>query len=352
MGSVRYIGSKTRIVDQIVAILGSPKAGGRFVDVFSGTGAVSRGAAMAGWAVYANDYLRSSAHLTLAQLIERKDASLAELGGYEAAIKLLNACKERPGFIYREYSPSGMSVSGHVRNYFTKENAARIDSIRRKIATWKKKGAISNNEEALLIADLLGAANAVANIAGTYGCFLRRFAPNAIRPLELKVRPLLDAGKSEFEVTAMDAFSLTARSEDVLYLDPPYTKRQYPAYYHVLETIAAGDEPIVGGVTGLRPWKDRSSPFCFKRKAPDAFRKILSRLPTNRALVSYSSDGHISLDDLVKVLGEFGRVKVCEVGTIGRYAPNARARKNSTSVIEYVLELSRELNSGKKESSK
>ena len=34
---------------------------------------------------------------------------------------------------------------------------------------------------------------------------------------------------------------------DAVYADPPYTKRQYAAYYHILETIAAGDRPLISG---------------------------------------------------------------------------------------------------------
>lgn len=34
---------------------------------------------------------------------------------------------------------------------------------------------------------------------------------------------------------------------DIAYEDPPYTKRQYGAYYHILETIAIGDEPEITG---------------------------------------------------------------------------------------------------------
>ncbi|MCZ5120468.1 DNA adenine methylase [Escherichia coli] len=30
---------------------------------------------------------------------------------------------------------------------------------------------------------------------------------------------------------------------DLCYIDPPYMKRQYAANYHILETLARGDEP-------------------------------------------------------------------------------------------------------------
>ena len=40
-------------------------------------------------------------------------------------------------------------------------------------------------------------------------------------------------------------FSLKVSPGDTVYLDPPYTKRQYASYYHIPETIAYHDEPKV-----------------------------------------------------------------------------------------------------------
>ena len=41
-------------------------------------------------------------------------------------------------------------------------------------------------------------------------------------------------------------------SGDILYLDPPYTKNQYSVQYHLLETIALYDNPVIRGTTGAR----------------------------------------------------------------------------------------------------
>lgn len=48
---------------------------------------------------------------------------------------------------------------------------------------------------------------------------------------------------------------------DVLYLDPPYNSRQYCSNYHVLETIARYDNPVLSGKTGLRDSSDQKSLF-------------------------------------------------------------------------------------------
>jgi adenine-specific DNA-methyltransferase len=195
-------------------------------------------------------------------------------------------------------------------------------------------------EERLLIADLLLAANSVANIAGTYGCFLRHWSSTATRPITLRPHVLLPF-RRKFEVSTKDAFEVHSNPDDVIYLDPPYTKRQYAAYDHVLETITPGDAPMVGGVTGLRSWEEKSSVFCYKREALKAMRKLLERINALRIFISYSSEGHMNRKDLEDMASAFGTVKVHPVGSIGRYRPNKIAQRNGDEVSEYVVEIFR-----------
>jgi adenine-specific DNA-methyltransferase len=142
-----------------------------------------------------------------------------------------------------------------------------------------------------------------------------------------------------FHTSCLDVFEITATAEDTVYLDPPYTKRQYAAYYHILETIAEGDSPVVSGITGLRPWEHKASPFCYKTRALKALISLVDSLPTPRILLSYSDEGHVSLSDLQSHLAPIGDLRVHEVATIGRYRPNERASANRNSVSEYVLEV-------------
>lgn len=124
-----------------------------------------------------------------------------------------------------------------------------------------------------------------------------------------------------------------------MYIDPPYTKRQYPAYYHILETIAHNDEPQVNGITGLRPWKDKSSPFCFKKKAPGAFVKLLSGIDAKEIYISYSSEGHVPVEELVRICETFGKIEVHDLGIIGRYAPNTKAISKNKEVKEFLIHI-------------
>lgn len=337
----RYLGSKARLADWICSKLGAPATPrSRLVDVFSGTGIVSRKAASAGWPILANDHLYCAAIMTRAQLASAQTCRFSELGGYGAAIGDLNVLDGLKDFIWREYSPSGRSQSGDLRYYFTAENAARVDAIRTRIAEWRSAGIISEQEEAVLTADLLVAANEIANIAGTYGCFLKPWQPNALRPLRIVGRELLSNGV-RVEVRCADASTIEALPDDVAYLDPPYTKRQHAAYYHVLETIALGDTPEVSGVTGLRPWRHRASDFCYRSRAKSALRQVLNKLSCRRILLSYSSEGHIHIQDVMNVLREVGWVISHPARTVLRYQPNGKPERSDLTVREFLFEVHR-----------
>ena len=344
--AVRYIGSKARIASAILDRVGEPRRGdGSFLDAFAGTGVVAEEAARRGWSVKINDHLLSATAIAAARVTTSRAARFRKLGGYKEAVRLLNDLPPRKGFFFKTYSPASALHGPHERRYFTRENAGRIDAIRGQISRWDSEGLLSSSEQRVLIADLLLAANGVANIAGTYGCFMREFLAAALRPLTLRARTL-ETHVGRVEVFNTDVAMLPALRDDVAYLDPPYTKRQYAAYYHILETIAHGDRPSVVGVTGLRPWRSKLSDFCYKVRALEAIRSTVVRLSSRRVFISYSSEGHVALDQLCEALKPFGRLVVHQIGEVGRYRPNQCASDNSASVSEYLLELTKSASGG------
>ncbi|MCW5715427.1 MAG: DNA adenine methylase [Bauldia sp.] len=341
----RYIGSKARVVEAIMRCVGAPD-GGRFVDAFCGTGAVAIAASRAGWPVHVNDHLQSASLTAFARLTSREKAPFRHFGGYEGALEALNKAPERQGFIWREYSPASGRHCGITRLYFTEPNACRIDGIRSAIRTWSDEGRLQSREQALLIADLMGAANKVANTAGTYGCFLSRWQRQSEEALVLEPRELPERlPPSTMEVG--DVRGVECRSEDTVYLDPPYTKRQYAAYYHILETIALGDEPEVEGVCGIRPWRHIASDYCYRTRAVRALTDLVAALPARRILLSYSTDGHVPLDLLVEAMECSGRVSLHHLGEIGRYRPNQAASAGAAAVGEVLIAVDRPAASSK-----
>lgn len=332
--SFRYIGSKARLVKQISEHFGAP-SGGCFVDAFCGTGAVAEIAALAGWRIKLNDTLHSALAMASARLAHESEVPFSHFGGYGQAASRLNCLSGKHGFIWRTYSPASASFCDTERRYFTEANAAKIDAIRLEIQEWLRAGKISAAESNLLIADLLNALNRVANIAGTFGCFLSKWTPQSQRSLTIIPRSL----KSRFievECIVGDAQDINYGPADVVYLDPPYTKRQYASYYHILETVTLGDEPIVEGVSGLRPWKQNASEFCYKTRAKDALEQLLSTIPSHRILLSYSSEGHIPISDLKRILSDFSDARLYPIAKVGRYRPNTQARDNGSEVTEFL----------------
>lgn len=338
---MRYIGSKARVAASILNLIGPPSStDGVFVDALCGTGAVAEEAARRGWHIRLNDHLLAAVVMARARLTSPDTATFTSLGGYKAAVARLAQARPHQGFIWRHYSPASGKTVGQERRYFTEDNAGRIDGIRQLIRDWREAGLLSQEEQGLLVADLLEAASRVANTAGTYGCFLREWSPSATRPLQLTPR-LLREKNTKVEALNADVRDVPFGPDDVAYLDPPYTKRQYAAYYHILETIAQGDEPIVDGITGLRPWQERASSFCYKSRALHAIVSLVSSAPARRIWLSYSSQGHVNLGELWRAILVHGDVQMHPLGTIGRYRPNWQARLNGDGVQEYLLEITK-----------
>jgi len=338
--SFRYIGSKARLVEQIKSKIG-PLTDGFFVDSFCGTGAVAEAAADLGWPVRINDHMVSATILTAARLLSKDEVTFENLGGYNNTLEYLNEISPIEGFIWRSYSPASLKFEKIERRYFTPINAGKIDAIRLRISKWKDESAINVEEERLLLADLLGATNRVANIAGTYGCFLAKWTPQASNELMLKPR-ILKSRQTITQITVGDVFQVPTFPNDVVYLDPPYTKRQYASYYHILETVAIGDSPIIEGVCGLRPWKDRASDFCYKTRALKTLSDLIRNTKANRILLSYSSEGHIGIEELKEELSDIGSLDLFPLGKIGRYRPNKVASENASDVKEFLIAIDRE----------
>jgi len=335
----RYIGSKARIVDVILDRIGGPD-GGVFVDAFCGTGAVAEGAARRGWPVHVNDHLRSAAVIAAARLTSREQVPFAAFGGYGKAVAALNHARGRKGFVWREYSPASAGHAAVARLYFTEENAQRIDGMREAVRSWMMAGRLNVREEGVLLADLLGAANRVANTAGTYGCFLSSWQRQSLDTLEIVPRTLPDRFPHS-TLSVGDVRDTPCREEDTVYLDPPYTKRQYAAYYHILETIVLGDKPHVEGVCGIRPWRHIASDYCYRTRAVRALTELVAGTRARRIFLSYSTEGHVPLDRLIETLAGTGRVVLHSLREVGRYRPNQAASDAGSAVGEVLISIER-----------
>ena len=328
-----------------------------------GTAAVSAAFRKAGYQVIASDIMTYAYHhaqvtLGFTQPPQFKGAEefLSKFAGrpstllpqsrYEAVIHALNNVPSKKGFFWREFSNEGKPVTGvPPRNYFSPENAAKIDGLRYWIKKLHLDGCLTDLEHSLLLHDLIMGANDIANIAGTYGHYLSKLIPRAKQPIKLHTSALLilDDKKAHHEAKCGRAEDLAAGIKcDLCYIDPPYMKRQYAANYHLLETLAREDEPDAIGISGLRQWRDQYSNFCTKTRIRDSFRIIFNDMKTNDFLISYSEDGLLKLHELEVLMEEFGKVVTHKL-THKRFKSNES--KLAPDITEYLIHLRRRYSS-------
>lgn len=340
--SYRYIGNKTRLTDVLTALVEErvpPKA--RVADLMCGTGSVAAALADAGFCVTAGDIMTFAFFHARVRLTIVSEPPFEPLGKpYPDVLAELNTLPPRQGFFFREYSPAGHPRSGHApRRYFSPENASRLDAINAKVGRWVRDGLITEDEHHLLRHDLVLAANRVANIAGTYGHFWSKWTNGALDGLELRPTAFSQRAMNG-HVVLRGAAEETAHGLEVelCYLDPPYTKRQYAANYHIPETIARGDEPEAIGASGLRPWRDQYSNFCSKVRIRESFTRVITGMRCPRFLISYSEDGLLSRTDMLDFLANFGSV-ACHELEVPRFRSNQSPL--GRYVTEYVFDLRR-----------
>lgn len=343
--SIEYLGNKTRLLDFIVAPIA--QTGVRSVaDLFCGTATVSQALSYRGIKVVANDHMSLCATLAEAALLAparpafRGLEPIMDMGdersGYERAVATLNETNPTPGYFHRTYSPAS-AKTGPKRMYLTEANAAKVDAIRDRIEQWTPL--LTRGERALLLRDLVAAVSKISNTAGTYGCYLKRWKQRALEPLELESRPCIRGRRpTGHEVHCDEAATVLASANvEALYLDPPYTKRQYAAYYHLLETLVRGDTPAVTGSTGLPRWQDRSSDFCYRRRAPQALAGLIAAAKAPHVFLSYSDAGQIPHEQVLAILRTRGTVRWWEQ-SIPRYRSNSR-RQIASAVTERLYHL-------------
>lgn len=335
----RYIGNKTRLVPWLLSrIRRLAPTNAVIADPMCGTASVSEALRIAGYRVFASDIMTYAIHHARVRLLLDGQPRFHSLGqSYPEVLSELNQLPVENGLFFREYSPEGQPLSGNrPRQYLSAQNAGRIDAISRQIRQWYEVGLINELENSLLRHDLILATNRVANIAGTYGHFRSKWSGTALAQIEL-VPSQFFGSRTDHTVMQGPAEDIAGSIiADVCYIDPPYMKRQYGANYHLIETIARGDEPEAVGASGLRPWRDQYSVFCTRTRIKDAFQRLIEQAVCPIFLISYSSDGLLSESEMTEMLSVYGEISVEKI-KFPRFRSNNSAL--GSHVEEYLITL-------------
>ena len=296
---MNYIGSKYSLLDFLettIETVTGYKNGDDYVfaDLFAGTGIVGQTYKTKGCTVISNDiqYYSYVLNKHYIENIPELDTSLLET---------LNNLPPAQGFIYKNYCEG----SGCGRNYFTNENGMKCDAIRIELEKLHTSGQIDDSLYFYYLASLVNSIDKYANTASVYGAFLKHIKKSAQKEFQLELLPVIPGKVGKVYNEDINALAKKI-SGDVLYLDPPYNARQYCSNYHVLETIARYDNPVLNGVTGLRDSSDQKSRFCSKRTVAEAFDELIQNAKFKYIFLSYNNEGLMSLDTIKEIMSRYG----------------------------------------------
>lgn len=342
---MRFIGNKTRMLENINAVIRENGIeGGVFCDLFAGSGAVGD-YFKDRFSVIANDYMSCLSIINGAKL---ENCRIPEFSVFckrygvdpFAYFNGKEYAADSQYFIANNYSPMG------GRQFFTEANAVKIDGIRIEIEELYKNGLVDERERNFLIASLIESVMGVSNTSGTYEAYLKTWDKRALKPLVLESVALREVQSLyDNRVFNTDGNELIRRIQgDVLYVDPPYTVTDYSSAYHVLESIARYDYPTVKGITGRRQESVNKSKYTRREQALKNFEDIFRQARFRHVLISYSTQGVMSVEELCALAKKFavnGQIKVYEYPF--REYKNIRSSKKGEHLKEVIIYFEKDL---------
>jgi adenine-specific DNA-methyltransferase len=324
---IKYAGSKLKLLPQILAL--AERTGATTVlDGFSGTTRVSQALAKRGFRVVCNDTAVWSETFAKCYLLNRESRA-----AYVDLIDHLNSLPPKDGWFTQHYGGPLNEVSrggdGLVKKPWQIHNTRKLDAIRDEIDNL----GLSEIEQSVALTSLILALDRVDSTLGHFVSYLKEWAPRSFNEIRLEV-PQVVVNKEDHEVYRKDVFALAGRPVDLAYYDPPYgsnnekmppSRVRYASYYHIWTTVILNDKPeVFGKALRRKDTSDRVAGSVFEdfRRNPETGRFVaveaLERLIANtRArwiILSYSSGGRATADELNDVLKRHGNlVEVIEL---------------------------------------
>ena len=370
---VKYMGSKRWMLQNGLgdAILNRISQHDRFVDLFSGSAAVSWHVASTYCTpVLANDlqeFCRALADAVLCRTrklghhwidtwIARATSEAQAHPLYSAAKRLDSRSEEAPisdlsadarALCSKAGTPITAAYGGH---YFSPLQAIQLDSLRVCLPPRRP------HHHAGLAAVIQTASACAASPGHTAQPFkpttsagpflLHSWSRDVIKRTRVHAGLLSEIGSKQPGVAVTgDANHLASRlgEGDLVFIDPPYSSVHYSRFYHVLETVAHGKPVDVAGVGRYPPRALRpSSSYSLPSESEHAFRELLQIIGARRcgAIVTFpaglASNG-LSGTKVIDLAREWFSVDYVKVksrfSTLGGNSRNRSARMRSEELL-------------------
>ncbi|MCR4940913.1 MAG: DNA adenine methylase [Treponemataceae bacterium] len=349
---ITYIGNKRALIgliqDEIVRI--KKEAGLRFcslADLFSGSGVVARMMKAHASHLLVNDLEQYSYLVNSCYLTNKSSFDQTEYMRLKTSIEEECRLHKRYGIISEMYAPRDENcISPEDRVFYTKENALLIDTYRALIDELVKDGEMRK----FFLAPLITEASVHTNTSGVFkgfykdktgrGCYGgsgKNALSRILGRIELK-QPVLSRFECPFEVLKCDAVTLSHElaETDIVYLDPPYNQHPYGSNYFMLNTIIENKITApVSKVSGIVSGWNRSV-FNKKEAALSSLEEIVSSLKARYIIISYNSEGFVSYDEMVSMLGKYGELSTREI-PYNTFRGSRNLSGRSIHVSEYLF---------------
>ncbi len=348
---ITYIGNKRALLDfigegvrEVQRRLGKSQLS--CLDVFAGSGIVSRYLKQYASSITVNDLEKYSCIINRCYLSNKSEVDLEALKTLHSSLckkidKKISALEKSDkgykgaGFISELYAPfDEEEIEKGERCFYTPYNAAYLDFARQLI----EKDVPAELRD-FFIAPLLSEASIHANTAGIFKGFYKNSKTgtgqfggngrNALSRIRGKISlpfPVFSEFECRSRVFSSDANLLvkdeavyepdftTDGSFDLAYFDPPYNQHPYGSNYFMLNLIAEyrrPDDQNISRVSGIpRDWN--RSDYNKKRRVAEVFVELVRNVRAKFVLVSFNSEGFIPKDEMISLLSSCGKVKVLE----------------------------------------
>lgn len=325
---ITYIGNKRSLLSFIGQSIDSIKkelhvSKLRMLDVFSGSGIVSRYFKQHATQLYTNDLESYCNTLNRCYLSNKSEINFHQLEDiYQDVCHELSKGLHR-GFISELYAPADdTNIQAGERVFYTTRNAMYIDTCRQLLEE------IDEPYKTLLLAPLLVEASIHNNTSGVFKGFYKnaqtgigQFGGNGRNALQRIMGdiqlplPILSNFECEVNILQEDANKLyqLIPEVDIAYLDPPYNQHPYGSNYFMLNLINNYQRPTeISKVSGI-PEDWNKSDFNSKKMAQKTLENLCASLPAKYLVISFNSEGFISKEEMIQMLNRVGTVNTLEI---------------------------------------
>ncbi len=346
---ITYIGNKRSLLPFIgEAVRRVQKSLGKeyisVLDIFSGTGIVSRYLKQYASLVIANDLESYSRVTNECYLTNRSDINISRLNDTIEWFRNQIISQWEAGIICELYAPSDeTNITESDRVFYTRRNATYLDTARKIISQLPK------DDQHLFLAPLISEASVHANTSGVFKGFYKnaggigQFGGSGrdalvriLGDIEIK-KPLFSRFECEWKVYQQDANSLAPvlPTIDLAYFDPPYNQHPYGSNYFMLNLLVDYKKPTeISQVSGI-PTNWNRSRYNQRREASNALFELIEKCNAKYCLISYNSEGFIPHNEFLDRLVKLGKVEVCQT-TYNTFRGSRNLSGRSIHVTEFL----------------